>query len=103
MWLSILRTRLASMRMQVPSLASPGGLRIWRCHELWCGSKTGSDGELLGGRLAAVALIGPPAWERPYATGAALQSNKKKKMKMSQSVGRWLAQPEAQRIEGIFF
>ena len=81
MWLSILRTRLASMRMQVPSLASPGGLRIWRCHELWCGSKTGSDGELLWlwGRLAAVALIGPLAWELPYATGAALKSIKKKK------------------------
>ena len=24
------------MRMQVRSLASLSGLRIWRCHELWC-------------------------------------------------------------------
>ena len=27
---------LASMRMQVQSLALLSGLRIWRCHELWC-------------------------------------------------------------------
>ena len=26
-------------------------------------------------RLAAVAPIGPPAWESPYAMGAALKSN----------------------------
>ena len=32
--------RLVSMRMQFRSLASPGGLRIRRCHELWCRSKT---------------------------------------------------------------
>ena len=32
-------------------------------------------------RLAAVALIGPLAWEFPYATGAAIKSKKKKKKK----------------------
>ena len=32
-------------------------------------------------RLAAAALIGPLAWELPYATGAALKSKKKKKKK----------------------
>ena len=31
---------LVSMRMQVQSLASPSGLRIQPCHELWCGSQT---------------------------------------------------------------
>ena len=32
-------------------------------------------------RLATVALIRPLAWELPYATGAALKSKKKKKIK----------------------
>ena len=31
-----------------------------------------------GGRLAAVALIGPLAWEVPYATGEAIERKKKK-------------------------
>ena len=34
-WLSGLRTQLGSMRMQVWSLASFSGLRIWHCCELW--------------------------------------------------------------------
>ena len=28
-----------NMRLQVQSLALPSGLRIWRCHELWCRSQ----------------------------------------------------------------
>ena len=32
-------------------------------------------------RLAAAALIGPPAWEPPHATGTAPKSKKKKKKK----------------------
>ena len=31
--------RLVSMRIWVPSLASISGLRIGRCHELWCRSQ----------------------------------------------------------------
>ena len=31
-----LMTQLASMRLQVRSLASVSGLRNWRCCELWC-------------------------------------------------------------------
>ena len=53
------------MRMQVQSRASLSGLRIWRGRELWC-------------RLAAAALIGPLAWELPYAAGAALKGQKKR-------------------------
>ena len=34
------RTRLASMRMQVRSLALLSGLRIWSCHKLWRSSQT---------------------------------------------------------------
>ena len=30
-------------------------------------------------RLSAVALIRPPAWELPYATGVALKSRKRKR------------------------
>ena len=37
LWLRWLRTQLVSMKMQVQSLASLCGLRIQRCHELWCG------------------------------------------------------------------
>jgi len=33
------RTQLGSVRMRVPSLASLRGLRIQRCHELWCKSQ----------------------------------------------------------------
>ena len=55
------------MRMRVHYLASISGLRIWHCHELWCG-------------LVAVASIGPLAWEPPNAAGAALKRIKKKKV-----------------------
>ena len=34
LWLSRLRTQLASMRLRVPSLASLSGLRIWHCRKL---------------------------------------------------------------------
>ena len=40
LWLSKLRTQLVSMRMQVRSPALLSGLKIWRCHELWCRSQT---------------------------------------------------------------
>ena len=55
----------------VPGLAH--GLRIQPCPELWCSS--------CWIRLAAVSLIGPLAWESPYAAGAALKRKKKKKKK----------------------
>ena len=56
---------LASMRMQVQSLASLSELRIQHCRELWC-------------RPAATVLIQPLAWELPYATGEDLKRPKKK-------------------------
>ena len=34
------RIRLGTMRLWVRSLALFSGLRIQRCHELWCGSQT---------------------------------------------------------------
>ena len=49
------------MKLQVRSLASLSGLRIWHCRELWC-------------RPAATALMQPLAWEPPYAVGVALKS-----------------------------
>ena len=52
------------MRMRVQSLTSLSELRIWHCHKLlW-----------LWYRLAVAALIGPLAWEPPYAAGTALKS-----------------------------
>ena len=56
------------MRLWVLSLALLSGLRIWRCYELWC-------------RLGATALIGPLAWEPPYAAGVALEKYRKRKKK----------------------
>ena len=45
------------------TLASLSGLRIWRCHKLWCQS-------------AAATPVQPLAWEFPYATGAAIKKKK---------------------------
>ena len=50
-------TRNHEVVSSIPGLAH--GLRIRHCHELWH-------------RLAAVAPIGPPAWESSYAVGVAL-------------------------------
>ena len=36
LWLSRLQAQLVSVRMWVRFLASPSGLRIQRCHKLWC-------------------------------------------------------------------
>ena len=46
------------------SWASLSGLRVWCCCELWC-------------RPAAAGLIGPLAWESPYARDVALRKLKK--------------------------
>ena len=59
---------LVTMRLWVPFLASLSGTRIQCCCELWC-------------RLAAVTLIGPLAWELPYAADAALKGKKQGKRK----------------------
>ena len=40
LWLSRLRTRLASMRTWVRSLALLSGFRIRHCRELWCRSQS---------------------------------------------------------------
>ena len=57
------------MRTQVRSLALLSGLKIRRCHELRCRLQT-----RLGSCIAvAIALIGPLAWEPPYALVVALK------------------------------
>ena len=66
---------LVPMRTQVQSLSSLSGLRIQCCHQLWCGSQM----QLGSGIAVAVALASScsshltPAWELPYAVGAALK------------------------------
>ena len=67
----------------VRSLASLSGLRIQHCRELWCRSQTrlGSSLPWLWCRLAAVAPIGPLAWEPPYAAGVALKDKTKQNKK----------------------
>ena len=56
-------------------------LRIRRCCGRGVGRRCGSDPKLswLWCRPAAVALIRPPAWEPPYAVGAALKRKKQNK------------------------
>ena len=75
-WKQIL---LGTVRLQVQSLALLIELRIWHCCELWCRSQRRLDMMLLWlwYRLAAVAPIGPLAWEPPYVLGMALKSKKK--------------------------
>ena len=71
------------MRSRVRSLALLSGLRIHRCHELWCRLQT-----QLRSRIAvAVAPIRPLAWQPPYAVGTALekrQTNKKRIVDLQQ-------------------
>ena len=59
------------------------------------GCRLGLDPSLLwlGCRPAAVALIGPRAWELPYALGAALKRKKKKRKSHSYSDVVWPANP----------
>ena len=58
-------------------------VRIQHCCELWCRSQMQLDPTLLWlwRRLVATAPIRPLAWEPPYATGAALEKDKKAKKK----------------------
>ena len=66
------------MKMQVRSLASLSGLKIRRCHELWCRWQMLLGFMLLWCRLAATALIQLLDWEHPYANGGALERQKNK-------------------------
>ena len=70
----------------VGSLALLSGLRIQRCHRLWCRS------QMLLGSCIAVAVaqasgcssnstLRPLGWEPPYAVGVVLKRQKKKKKK----------------------
>ena len=59
--------QLGTMRLQVLSLASLSGLRIWRCRELWCRSqmRLRSGVAMALARPVATAPIQPLAWETP--------------------------------------
>ena len=61
------------------------GQGSWVAMSCGVGRRCGSDPALLWlwWRLAAVAPIQPIAWELPYATGAALKKEKKKKKAVS--------------------
>ena len=69
------------MRMWVQSLASLRGLRSSVATSCGVGRRCGSDPVLLWlcRKLATTALIGPLAWEPPYATSEALKSKNKTK------------------------
>ena len=67
------------MRMQVQSLASLSGLRIWLCCGLWLQPQLDLAMVWLWCRPVATAPIQPLAWESPYVMGAALKRQRKKK------------------------
>ena len=77
LWLSSNEPQLGSMRMEVRSLAWLSSLRI--CTAVSC-HRCGLDPVLLWlwCRLTAVALIGPLAWEHPYASGVTLKKKKER-------------------------
>ena len=79
------RFQLGTKRLWVRSLALLSGLRSSIAMSCGVGWRWGSDSTLLWlwHRPAATALIGPLAWEPPYAAGVALKSKKKKKKKKS--------------------
>ena len=75
LWLSGLRTRLVSIRMQIWSLASLGRLRIWHYYSYSVVHRCSLDPALLWLwlRPTAAAPIRALAQEIPYATGTALK------------------------------
>ena len=82
------------MRIQICSLTSPSGLRIWHCHELWCRAQI----RLQSGIALAMASASScssnftQAWELPYAACAALKSKTNKQkllLKHCLCAGHW--------------
>ena len=73
--------QLVSIRMRVRSLASINGLRIHRCHELWCRSKTWlrSCVAVAVAYASSSSSDSTPSLGTSYAMGVALKSKKKKK------------------------
>ena len=74
--LSEFTTRITSMRTQVRSLAPLSGLKIWRCHELWCRSQM----RLRAGAAVAVVLANSCSSDSTPGMGTAicLRCNPKK-------------------------
>ena len=76
--------------MWVQSLALLSGWGIWRCQELWCRLQTQLRSRIAVAVAVAVAtaaaLIRPPAWKLPKASGVALKSKKTNKRKRKRPV-----------------
>ena len=80
-------------------MALLSGLRIWRCRELCCRLQTRlrSPVAVTVVQAEATALIGPLAWEPPYALGAALEKAKRPKKKGTFSIVSLFAVAPKQR------
>ena len=78
-WLSGWQTRLGSVEIRIPSLASLSGLRIWRCRELWCGSHTWLGSCVAA--AAAVAAAGSCSSDSTPSLGTSICCRKRKKKK----------------------
>ena len=73
------RIQLVTMRLQVQYLTLLSGLRIQRCHDLWCRSQTLLRFYVVvWHRLAATAPIQPLAWKPPLCRGYGPKKKKKK-------------------------
>ena len=77
---------LTSIHKDDGSISASG---IWRCMSCSVGYIRGLDPMLLWCRLAAVALIPPLAWERPYAVGAPPPQKRKNSSVMMTAKREW--------------
>ena len=84
LWLSELRTQRSGFRMQVQSLASLGGLRIWHCHKLWCRRKM----QLRSGFPVAVVQTSSCSFDSIPSPGTAICQDVALKRKQQQQ--QWL-------------
>ena len=78
---SVVNESLGTMRLWVQCLTTLSGLRIRCCHSCGVGCGRSLDPALLWPwrGLVAATLIGPLAWEPPYAGGAALEKAKRQR------------------------
>ena len=71
-------TDIASVRMEVQSLALLSGLRIWHCHKLWSRSQMwhGSGVAVVVASAGSWSSYLTPSWERPHAAGGSQTKTK---------------------------
>ena len=71
-------------------MASFSGLGLWHCCELWCRLQRwfGSGVAVAVVQASSYSSDSTPAWEPPYATGAAIRKPKKRKTRKTERMTR---------------